>query len=208
MSSSPQRMPAEDRRRQVVEVAMNLFSKKGFGGTTTKEIAAAAGISEAIIFRHFATKRDLYTAIIEYNLHSASSQQVLGDIQACMDRNDDEGLFRTIANSIILSNRKDSRFERLMLHASMEGHELASIYKREFGLPIFAKICEYLDERQRAGALRKMNSGAMVVAMAGMAQNFAFNSDPATTQLSDEDAVETFTSILMGGILPPKGKGK
>jgi TetR/AcrR family transcriptional regulator len=33
-----------------------LFSKKGFRGTTTKEIAQAAGVSEAIIFRHFETK--------------------------------------------------------------------------------------------------------------------------------------------------------
>ena len=45
---------------------MRLFSERGFRGTTTKEIAQAAGVSEAIIFRHFATKEDLYTAIIDH----------------------------------------------------------------------------------------------------------------------------------------------
>src|SRR5215210_8722132 len=60
------RMCADDRRRQIAEVAMRLFSERGFRGTTTKEIAHAAGVSEAIIFRHFATKEDLYTAIIDF----------------------------------------------------------------------------------------------------------------------------------------------
>src|SRR5688572_516282 len=60
------RMCADDRRHQIVQVAMRLFSERGFRGTTTKEIAQAAGVSEAIIFRHFATKEDLYTAIIDH----------------------------------------------------------------------------------------------------------------------------------------------
>src|ERR1051325_9884398 len=60
------RMCAGDRRLQIAEVAMRLFSERGFRGTTTKEIAQAAGVSEAIIFRHFATKEERYTAIIDY----------------------------------------------------------------------------------------------------------------------------------------------
>ena len=61
----PHRMAAEKRRQQIIDVAIQLFSQKGFRGTTTKEIALAAGVNEAIIFRHFATKRDLYSAIID-----------------------------------------------------------------------------------------------------------------------------------------------
>src|SRR5882724_1447286 len=91
------RLKADDRRSQLIEAAMDLFSRKGFAGTTTKEIAQAAGVSEAIIFRHFATKRDLYTAIIEHNIHSANALQVLAGLDACMKRRDDEGLFRLIA---------------------------------------------------------------------------------------------------------------
>src|SRR3954469_1538816 len=59
------RMAAVDRRLQIALTAMRLFSERGFRGTTTKEIAQAAGVSEAIIFRHFATKEDLYSAIID-----------------------------------------------------------------------------------------------------------------------------------------------
>ena len=60
-SRHPARMAAEDRRQQILDVAVQLFSQKGFRGTTTKEIAMAAGVNEAIIFRHFATKSELYT---------------------------------------------------------------------------------------------------------------------------------------------------
>src|SRR5437762_11965590 len=67
------RMAGEDRRLQILRVAMSLFSQRGFRGTTTKEIALAAGVSEAMVFRHFATKEELYSAILDQKacLHDA-----------------------------------------------------------------------------------------------------------------------------------------
>ena len=59
------RMKADERREQILHTAIDLFSKKGFSGTTTKEIARAAGVSEAIIFRHFSKKSDIYHAILD-----------------------------------------------------------------------------------------------------------------------------------------------
>jgi TetR/AcrR family transcriptional regulator len=211
MPSATHRLTAPDRRRQLIEAAMDLFSRKGFAGTTTKEIALAAGVSEAIIFRHFATKRDLYTAIIEHNIHSSGAKQVLAGIEACMKRRDDEGLFRLIAKEMIEEHRKDARFERLMLHASLEGHELATIYRSEFGLPIFASLRAYLDRRQRSGALRHIDSGAMIVAIAGMAHYYALNADnanPGGVTLKDDQIVEAFTRIMMDGIRGTKAKKK
>jgi TetR/AcrR family transcriptional regulator len=200
------RLKANDRRRQLIEAAMDLFSRKGFAGTTTKEIALAAGVSEAIIFRHFRTKRDLYTAIIEHNMHSAGAKQVLAGIEACMKRRDDEGLFRLIAREMIEGHRRDARFEKLMMHASLEGHELGTIYRSEFGLPIFDALRAYLNRRQHSGALRHIDSGAMIVAIAGMAHYYAMNvenSDLHGIRLNDEQAVEAFTRIVMDGIRSP-----
>jgi len=206
-----QRLPGTERRRQLIEAAMDLFSRKGFAGTTTKEIALAAGVSEAIIFRHFATKRDLYTAIIEHNIQTTRTQQVLAGLDACMKRRDDEGMFRLIAREIIGGHRRDARFERLMLHASLEGHELATIFRREFGLPMFASLRAYLDRRQRSGGLRHIDSGAMIVAIAGMAHYYALNaenSDPGGFNLKDEQVVDAFTRIMMDGIRGPSALKK
>jgi TetR/AcrR family transcriptional regulator len=209
--STTPRLSSVDRRRQLIEAAMDLFSSKGFAGTTTKEIALAAGVSEAIIFRHFATKRDLYTAIIEHNIHSAGAKEVIAGIEGCMKRRDDEGLFRLIAREVIAGHRKDARFERLMLHASLEGHELATIYRREFGLPIFASLKAYLDRRQRTGALRRIDSGAMIVAIAGMANYYALNAEKTSGDifnLNDDQTVDAFISIMMDGIRGPKPEKK
>src|SRR5690349_15219465 len=94
--STPQRLPASDRRRQLLETALDLFSRKGFGGTTTKEIAAAAGVTEAIIFRHFPTKADLYNAVLDYHHNSSELAECMAEFTRLMDNNDDEGLFRAL----------------------------------------------------------------------------------------------------------------
>src|SRR6476660_5120755 len=59
------RLDNQGRRRGIVEAAVPLFARKGFAGTTTREIAEAAGVSEALVFKHFATKTALYDAILE-----------------------------------------------------------------------------------------------------------------------------------------------
>src|SRR5882762_8133921 len=66
------RMAGEERRMQILNLAVSLFSQKGFRGTTTREIAQAAGISEAMVFRHFATKEELYTAILDHKACSGT----------------------------------------------------------------------------------------------------------------------------------------
>jgi AcrR family transcriptional regulator len=60
------RLDSEERRRAIVEVAMPLFARRGFARTTTKEIAEAAGVSEALLFKHFATKAALYGEILSH----------------------------------------------------------------------------------------------------------------------------------------------
>src|SRR5579863_7723141 len=57
------RLDSEERRKGIVAAAVPLFARKGFAGTTTKEIAEAAGISEALLYKHFPSKKLLYGEI-------------------------------------------------------------------------------------------------------------------------------------------------
>lgn len=66
MTTAAPRMAAADRRRHLVETAIRLFTEGSYRGTTTAEIARAAGVSEPILYRHFASKRDLYLAALEH----------------------------------------------------------------------------------------------------------------------------------------------
>jgi AcrR family transcriptional regulator len=60
------RLPAAERRQELIETAIRLFSEGSYRGTTTSEIARAAGVSEPILYRHFASKRDLYLAALDH----------------------------------------------------------------------------------------------------------------------------------------------
>src|SRR5438045_1221934 len=59
------RLDSDERRQRIVDAAIPLFARKGFGGTTTRELAEAAGISEALLFRHFPSKELLYREILQ-----------------------------------------------------------------------------------------------------------------------------------------------
>jgi len=66
MSIAPTRLPAAERRRRLIETALRVFTEGSYRGTTTAEIARAAGVSEPILYRHFASKRDLYLAALDH----------------------------------------------------------------------------------------------------------------------------------------------
>jgi TetR/AcrR family transcriptional regulator len=203
MTATPTRMSATDRRNQLIDVAIDLFSRKGFGGTTTKEIAAAAGVTEAIIFRHFATKQDLYKAILDARCSAPDAQAWFSEAQQFMDANDDEGLFRALIATIIQCGRDDPRFERLMLHAALEGNELAIMHHNQFALPIGNKLIAYIEKRQQEGAIRQVDPKAIIFAVAGIAHYYAHQKylhQSANIPMSDEAVIDAFLGIIMKGL--------
>jgi AcrR family transcriptional regulator len=80
---APIRLPAAERRLALVETAIRVFSDGSYRGTTTAEIAQAAGVSEPILYRHFASKRDLYLAALDHvwGLARAQWENVLGSTE-------------------------------------------------------------------------------------------------------------------------------
>ncbi len=64
--SRAERLPAAKRRTAIVSAATDVFASGSYAGSTTAEIARAAGVSEPIIYRHFASKRDLWFACLEH----------------------------------------------------------------------------------------------------------------------------------------------
>jgi AcrR family transcriptional regulator len=62
---SKPRLSADERRRQIIEIALPEFARTGYFGTSTETIARLAGISHAYLFRLFGTKKDLFLACAE-----------------------------------------------------------------------------------------------------------------------------------------------
>jgi AcrR family transcriptional regulator len=64
MTAIRARLSAEERRATVLECACQIFAKGTYHGSTTAEIARTAGVTEPILYRHFASKRDLYLSCL------------------------------------------------------------------------------------------------------------------------------------------------
>src|ERR1700758_1885429 len=64
-SESTRRMPRAQRRDQILEAATRAFARGGFATTGLDAIAAEAGVTPVILYRHFASKADLYRAVLE-----------------------------------------------------------------------------------------------------------------------------------------------
>ena len=59
------RLPAAERREQLITVAMDVFAREGYHQTSMNDVAEAAGITKPVLYQHFASKRELYLALIE-----------------------------------------------------------------------------------------------------------------------------------------------
>jgi AcrR family transcriptional regulator len=57
------KLPAAERRAAIIRAVRRVFAEKGFHGTTTRELADAAGVSEALLFKHFPNKEALFSAM-------------------------------------------------------------------------------------------------------------------------------------------------
>ena len=64
-SAAPVRLPAAERRSAIVSAALQVFGSGSYAGSTTAEIARAAGVSEPIIYRHFPSKKELWFACLD-----------------------------------------------------------------------------------------------------------------------------------------------
>jgi TetR/AcrR family transcriptional regulator len=197
------RMPGEDRRRQLLRVAVESFARNGFSGTKTKDIAAAAGVSEAILFRHFTSKEDLYHAILDEKEANLGGERWFVELKELAERRDDRGLFQHVARQIIRSFREDSAFHRLLLYASLEGHLLADLFHERFGLPMGDFLSRYVATRQQEGAFRECDPGVAIMFGIGSIVHYAMarhvlgakNFPPA-----EHAIVEQFVDLVLGGL--------
>jgi AcrR family transcriptional regulator len=59
------RLPAPERREQLLQVALEVFAHQGFHGTSMNDVADAAGVTKPVLYQHFDSKRSLYLALLE-----------------------------------------------------------------------------------------------------------------------------------------------
>ena len=149
------RISAENRHQQILAVATDLFARQGFAGTTTRQVAERAGVTEALIFRHFPRKQDLYWAVLEYKCRATDRHAQLRG----MLRNGpgDEAVFASIAEDILRRNTEDTTLGRLLLFSALEQHKLSQRFFRTHIAESYEILARYIRERIRKGEFRRVD---------------------------------------------------
>jgi AcrR family transcriptional regulator len=122
-------MTAEQRRADVLRVAVGQFAKRGYQGTSTEDVARAAGISQPYLFKMFPTKKALFLALVQHSFDRVRQAFV----DAVGDAVGDEALERMGERYGELLRDREELLMQLQAYAACDDPEIGELTRREFG---------------------------------------------------------------------------
>ncbi len=154
-TATPKRISSEQRRAQILKVATELFAARGFEGTTTREIARRARVNEAILFRHFTTKEELYWAVIENKCANNHARQNLSEILG--SQADFRSKLVALAEAMLTRREKDSTMMRLFLFSGLENHQLSHRFFQSYVSDFNEQLEGFFRRAMDGGELRQID---------------------------------------------------
>jgi AcrR family transcriptional regulator len=154
---SKTRLSGEERRGSILRAAARVFAENGFRGTTTKALAEAAGVSEALLFKHFPSKEAIYDA-----MHAGFSQEKAPEsVRELMAMEPSTATLVRIVHSFYAlmigerprsaAERDESVLARLMFRSVMEDGEFARLFIRRVPAHLVAKLEQCLSAAVASG---------------------------------------------------------
>src|ERR1043165_5610923 len=194
-----QRTSARDRQASLILAAASLFAAKGFNGTTTKEIAKAAGVREALVFKYFPTKRTLYSAILA---EKVTVNELLEPVEAAAKKRNDHRVFTLIASYRIRPG-VDSTLLRLLLFSALEGHELSEMFFGKHHRVFYDHLATYIETRIAEGAFRKVDPLLAARAFIGMVVHHRLLHEIFAVPMhrSHDETVTTYVDLFLAGLM-------
>jgi AcrR family transcriptional regulator len=180
---------------------MDLFAKKGFRGTTTRDLASQADVNEAIIFRHFTNKTELYRAILEEKVHEGRDEHYK-EVEKLAQTSDARTFLEFLGSKFLERHEQDSSFMRLLLFSALEGHELSEMFLSSLG--VRDPMVPYLERQMAEGNFRRLDPYLAARAFLGMfvchIQMQEIFDQKRKYEFDSEEVVKTFVSIFLTGM--------
>ena len=149
------RLSSSDRKKQILEVATELFGRHGFDGVTTRQVADAAGITEAMVFRHFPTKDDLYWEVLSAK---SAPDEVKKRLEARLhDDVEPMEMFTAIALYVLNRNLQDPAKSRLLLFSALENHRLSQRFFKTYMSEWYELLAGYIRRQIEEGRFRNVD---------------------------------------------------
>ena len=203
-----QRLTAEDRRKLIVRQAIDLFAQQGFRATRVKDIAEKVGTSDALVFQHFPTKRELYDALLEQlcaRKHFTEVEQLL----YYTPEYDLEDVLTKLSAWVLEQTEAEPAWLRLILYASLERDEAVEELTEEH----FGRIIEYvayeIAEGQTAGRFRagdaKAYARSFFAGLLGLSLLRTVVRDADYVRDETRRAAATHVALFLRGLEQPSG---
>ena len=194
----------ENRRQQIIDGALEVFSSKGFEKATNKDIAEAAQIgSPGLIYHYFSDKADLFRHVVEQR---APALMMLLHSDEVMDMPPREALARFGAAFVnTIDNRSAMKMVKLMFGEASRRPMVAEMINAIGPGRIFPLLARYLTRQMEAGVMRRMDPGAATRCFVGPLVIFLITREifpqADSTTLSAETMVATAIDVFLDGML-------
>ncbi len=188
-------------KNKILETSLKLFSKKGYLGATTKEIAKDAGIAEITLFRHFPSKEKLFEDVI----NAYSFLPILKGLIPEISKMPHEKALAVIAKRFL--DTLDSRKEMIQIMHSEVRRYPEKIYKIYHGFidETIRTLASYFNEMCKKGLLREFDTESGARAFLGMFFSYfnakEFHMLKKYRNIDTDKIIKEFVDIFLRGTL-------
>jgi AcrR family transcriptional regulator len=190
---------ADETRQRIIEAAAQVFAQEGYARATTRALAAAAGVNEVTLFRHFGNKESLFAAVTEQYagpaVTTALEAQLTGDYHQDL---------LTVGTQLMhmLLERKD--LLRMMLCEASHFPEVQAVMVQN-PRQIRRMLARYLQQQIERGQVRSLHQEAAAQAFSGMLFSYAIMweilGDSIEPEITTEELVAQFVDIFVQGTI-------
>ena len=192
-------------RNRLLEAAKEVFAKAGVNGATTKEIARVAGVNEVTLFRHFQSKEQLLSAVVQ-QFTALQAEALAHQEEWTQDLRDDLRHYALLYNAML---EEHEALIRTFIGEAQRHPEAARRIIYETIQPLREKLITYLSNSQKRGVVRQeVDLRAAVDIFTGMLLGGMLrrSASPIPLGYSSESYLETSVDLFVSGISTIKSR--
>lgn len=199
-----------ERKQQILDAALSVFSEKGFALATTAEIARTAGIAEGTIYNYFPSKRELFVAVIQNFIITVPLLELVDKLP----RGNIAGTFTDILhNRFRLIESENISGIPVLMGEIVRDPGLKALWAERFLHPFLARMEKIYRAVMASGKVRPIEPSILVRSIGGMLLGFLMlkmmegDSSPMN-RLPREKVVDAMLDLILHGLLEEDAEAK
>ncbi len=189
---------------RIIRAAVALFSRQGYHGTSTRDIARLADVSEVTVYRYFEHKEDIFWSALASCFSTIKPRLSL--LNSTPGSDSPEIILPRILSLLIDTATFSPDLVRMIAVAFLEVRGRAEEACREHLTPLFTAIASYLEANIHLGRVRNLNPAIMTagIALTVFAQPELSNliDGCRLSKLDSRQAVEAYSAFWLGALVP------